>query len=229
MSSSQSPKVVVNPYAAAGASSAAASGTPTPPPSPYVMQAMALELQRSQQALARLRAENRKFREKEELENAPMSGGILAWSEKKAVNVMASANTLNGLALIAAAVGSFFIPGDTTASTFARVVLVCYMVFLGCVMIVMELHIGNLQVQLRDWLGFLFTYNGRSCFIGLCVRAARALPPLPPPGLRSLSRWQQGGLQSRVAVPHPRPPYPLTHPHPPPTPRASGGAAPPQW
>ena len=128
---SASPRVVVNPYAAA-----AGGASPQPPPqSPaaaaYSIEAMAAELQRSQAALARLRAENRKYREQEEMAAAPLSGGILAWSEAKAVRTMQSANMCNGALLVAAAVGSFFIPGDTTASTFARIVLVAYMMCAG--------------------------------------------------------------------------------------------------
>ena len=126
-SPSPSPRVVVNPFAAA---LSASSPPPTPasaPTSPYAMAAMAAELQRSQAALSRLREENRKYRVREELENAPMSGGILAWSEQRAVSTMQTANLCNGALLIAAAVGSFFIPGDTVALTFARAVLVLYM------------------------------------------------------------------------------------------------------
>jgi hypothetical protein len=123
-----SPRVVVNPFAAA---QAAAATPPTPasaPTSAYAMQAMVAELQRSQAALAKLRAENRQYKVKEELENAPMSGGILAWSEQRAVSTMQTANLCNGALLIAAAIGSLFIPGETAVATFALVVLVCYMV-----------------------------------------------------------------------------------------------------
>ena len=123
-----SPRVVVNPFAAA---QAAAATPPTPasaPTSAYAMQAMVAELQRSQAALAKLRAENRQYKVKEELENAPMSGGILAWSEQRAVSTMQTANLCNGALLIAAAIGSLFIPGENAVATFALVVLVCYMV-----------------------------------------------------------------------------------------------------
>jgi hypothetical protein len=124
MASPSSPRVVVNPYAAA-----AGAGSPAAlPTSPQAMAAMVLELQRSQAALVKLRAENRKYRVREELESAPMSGGILAWSEERAVGTMQMSNMCNGACLIAAAVGSFFIPGDTVVLSFARLVLVCYMV-----------------------------------------------------------------------------------------------------
>jgi hypothetical protein len=36
-------------------------------------------------------------------------------------------------------------------------------------MIAMEVRISSLQALVRDKLGFLFTYKGRSCFIALCV------------------------------------------------------------
>ena len=134
-SEAPSPRVVVNPFNVALSSSSGATGVPPQTPasptaasSPYSMEAMAAELQRSQAALARLRLENRKYKEHEELENAPLSAGILAWSEAKAVRTMQTSNMCNGAFLIAAAVGSFFIPGDTAVATFARIVLVCYMV-----------------------------------------------------------------------------------------------------
>jgi hypothetical protein len=107
------------------------SGRLLPAASPYAMAAMALELQRSQAALARLRAENRQYKAQEELSNAPLSGGILAWSEQRAVGTMQTVNMLNGAGMMAAAVGTFFIPGETVALSFARLVLVCYMVCVG--------------------------------------------------------------------------------------------------
>ena len=131
MASQASPRVVVNPYAAAAAAASRGGGGPAAAASPYAMAAMALELQRSQAALAKLRAENRQYKVQEELSNAPLSGGILAWSEQRAVGTMQTSNMLNGAALMAAAVGTFFIPGETVALSFARLVLVCYMVCVG--------------------------------------------------------------------------------------------------
>ncbi len=129
------------------------------------MEAMALELHRSQVALERLRAENRKFRERDENANAPLSGGILGWSDEKAIRVMSLSNMCNGAVFVAAAVGSFFIPGETTTTTLARIVLVAYMVVLGGLMMAMECNIATLQAPLRERFGWIFTYSGRSTFI----------------------------------------------------------------
>ena len=155
-----SPKVVVNPYSIA----AAAASSPTSA-SAFSLEAMAAELQRSQVALERLRQENRKYRERDEAANAPLSGGILAWSDEKAIRVMAMSNMWNGVAFICAAVGSFFIPGETPTTTFARIILVAYMVFLGGLMMAMECSVSMVQERVRERFGWLFTYAGRASFI----------------------------------------------------------------
>ena len=166
-----SPRVVVsNPYALAQHTNSQqhpGSSTPAPliPPSAFSMEAMALELHRSQVALERLRAENRKFRERDENANAPLSGGILGWSDEKAIRVMSLSNMCNGAVFVTAAVGSFFIPGETTTTTLARIVLVAYMVVLGGLMMAMECNIATLQAPLREHFGWIFTYLGRSTFI----------------------------------------------------------------
>jgi len=149
-----SPKIVVNPYTKAVASSSA-----------FSVEAMAAELHRSQVALERLRLENKKYRERDEAANAPLSGGILAWSDAKAVRMMYLSNMCNGSMLISAAVGSFFIPGETAVSTLTRIILVAYMVFLGCLMLAMECNLYLIQEKVRLRFGWLFTYSGRAAFI----------------------------------------------------------------
>jgi hypothetical protein len=72
------------------------------------------------------------------------------------MNTLRVANIVNGIALIACTLGTFFMP-EASDPNYATVTLTMYILFLATLMLLIEFYSKSLQEKLRSRLGFLFS------------------------------------------------------------------------